>query len=221
MDATHQELFQKLCAAYDVVVVSGGNRAQIQEQLTPRFDGAYFSLAQSGNEAFEKNGAALWYDALSSTQRDAILAFIEKLKRYFNRSVKDPNDLVDDRGAQISYSVIGFHESAEHKYAFDPDDTKRQAALQALASEAAALPIAGVDVVPAGTTTYNFYAHGKHKGYNIARLLERYGWDKDDCIYVGDALFPGGNDETVIGVIPTKAVTGPDETFAFIKEVLS
>lgn len=220
MDPAHQELFERLCTEYDVVVVSGGNRAQIREQATSRFDGMYFSLAQSGNEAFDKAGQKMWYDTLSDAQTGAILAFIEKLKGYFAIEVKDSDDLVDHRGAQISYSVIGFHETIENKYAFDPDDSKRQAALKALSDDVDALTAAGIEVVPAGTTTYNFYEHGKHKGFNIARLLEKEGWNKDECIYIGDALFPGGNDETVIGVIPTHAVTGPDDTFAFIKGVL-
>ena len=40
-------------------------------------------------------------------------------------------------------------------------------------------------------------------------------------MYVGDALFPGGNDETVIGVIPTHPVDSPDATFTFINQVIS
>ena len=220
MAAAHQELFEALCSKMDVVVVTGGNQAQIREQATPRFDGKYLTLAQSGNHAVEKNGTVLWNDVLSSAQIEATMRFIETLKHHFGINVKDANDLVENRGAQISYSVIGFHESVEKKYAFDPDDSKRQAAIKALASEHAALIAAGVEVVPAGTTTYNFFALGKHKGFNIKRLLEQEKWAADECVYVGDALFPGGNDETVIGVIPTQAVKDPDETFAFIQDKL-
>ena len=45
-------------------------------------------------------------------------------------------------------------------------------------------------------------------------------WKKEDCLYVGDALFPGGNDETVIGIVPTHAVKDPDDTFRFIESNL-
>ncbi len=220
MDAVHQGLFAALCAKRDVIVVSGGNREQIREQITSRFDGHYYTLAQSGNHALDKQGNELWNEPLTSAQVTSVMTFVDALKRHFDLSVKDENDLVENRGAQISYSVIGFHEDAEEKYAFDPGDSKRQAALRALPNELKTLTAAHVEVVPAGTTTFNFVAAGKDKGHNVSRLLELEGWKKEDCLYLGDALFPGGNDEAVIGVIPTRAVKNPDDTFDFIANAL-
>ena len=220
MEPAHQELFEQLCKKKDVVVASGGKLEQIREQVTPRFTGMYFVLAQSGNHCVDPGGTELWNDQLSPEQTAAINAFIEKLKTYFDVEVQDPHDLVEHRGAQISYSVIGFHESLENKYAFDPDDSKRQTALTELSNDVTQLHEAKVEVTPAGTTTFNFYELNKHKGYNITRLLETKEWDKGDCMYIGDALFPGGNDETVIGVIPTHAVQNPEETFDFIIKTL-
>lgn len=221
MTSAHQEIFDALCASRDVVVVTGGSVAQIREQVTPRFDGRYFCLAQSGNEAKDKDGTELWREEFSDVQTEAVMRCIEALKQHFAIAVKDENDLVEHRGAQISYSIIGFHEDVEKKYAFDPDDSRRVAALKAVPEAVAELTAAGVEVVPAGTTTYNFLLAGKNKGYNVKRFIEREGWQADECIYIGDALFPGGNDETVIGVIPTHPVKDPDETFAFVTEKLA
>ncbi|RJQ33974.1 HAD-IIB family hydrolase [Candidatus Parcubacteria bacterium] len=217
----HEELFDKLCAQNDVVVVSGGSSQQIREQITPRFDGRYFILAQSGNEAYDKSGTALWNEPLTEPQVKEIVAFIEKLKEYFNVPVKNENDLWENRGAQVSYSVIGFHEDIDKKYAFDPSEEKRQAALKALGDDRIALANAGVEVTPAGTTTFNFLPKGKHKGFNILRLIKQEAWRTEESIYVGDALFPGGNDESVIGIIPTYAVTNPDDTFKYIESIVS
>ena len=75
----------------------------------------------------------------------------------------------------------------------------------------------GRRIKPAGAP---FILEGKHKGFNIAQFLNYQGWRKDDCIYIGDALFPGGNDAAVIGVIPTHAVKDDVETFEFIKSQL-
>lgn len=220
MDPTHQEIFARLCDRADVIVVTGGSVEQIRDQVTPRFDGAYFALAASGNHALDKNQNLLWREVIDDAQTSAVHHCIEVLKKHFNEPVKDENDLVEHRGAQISYSVVGFHESVERKYAFDPDDSRRAAALRAHPEEVERLTQAGIEVTPAGTTTYNFILAGKHKGFNVQRLLDREEWKKEDCIYVGDALFPGGNDETVIGVIPTHAVTSPDDTFAYLSSVL-
>ncbi len=221
MDPAHRPLFKQLCTERDVAIMSGGNEQQIREQTTAKFDGMYYALGQSGNHAVDKSGSELWNDVLTPEQVTATLAFIEQLKQHFAIDVRDPDDLVENRGAQISYSVIGFHEDTEKKYAFDPDDSRRAAALQQMVTGVTALNTAGVEVVPAGTTTYNFMALGRHKGYNVRRFIEHMGWNAADCVYVGDALFPGGNDSSVIGIIPTHAVRGPDDTFSFIKEMLS
>ncbi len=220
MEPAHQETFDRLCAQKDVVVVTGGTLAQIREQITPRFDGRYIALAQSGNQAVDANGEELWYEPLTDEQIRVIDASIETLKKHFDLRVRDEGDLVENRGALISYSVIGFHEAIDKKYAFDPGDARRSAALAALPEEVRKLRDAGIEVVPAGTTTYSFYAYGKHKGHNVARLIEKKGWKEEECLYIGDALFPGGNDETVIGVIPTYAVQNPEETFRYIEENL-
>jgi len=220
MEPDHQEVFARLCNAADVIVVTGGTIEQIREQVTPRFTGQYITLAQSGNEALAKDGTVLWDEKLSTQQVDASMRFIELLKEYFTIKVKDENDIIENRGAQIAYSVLGFHEDIEKKYAFDPEETKRQEALKHFADEVAQLLVIGVEVVPAGTTNFSFIPAGKHKGYNVNRLREQMKWQKDECVYIGDALFPGGNDYVVVGVIPTHQVQDPDDTFAYLETLL-
>jgi len=220
MDPAHQEVFEKLCARADVIVVTGGTLEQIQHQITPRFNGKYITLAQSGNQAFAKDGSVLWYEKLNQEQVDASMRFIALLREYFNITVRDEDDIIENRGAQIAYSVLGFHEDIQKKYAFDPDENKRQAALKHFAAELDALQKIGIEVVPAGTTNFSFIPDGKHKGFNVERLRKQMNWNKEDCIYVGDALFPGGNDAVVVGVVPTHQVKDPNETFEFIAQML-
>ncbi|MBI5644822.1 HAD-IIB family hydrolase [Candidatus Kaiserbacteria bacterium] len=217
----HQALFARLCDIRDVIVVTGGTREQIREQITPQFDGRYYILAQSGNQVFSKDGSILRDEKLSEIQLAAIMRCIDLLKKHFAIQVRDENDTVENRGAQVAYSVLGFHEDVKKKYAFDPDDSRRQAALATFTKEREQLLENGVEVIPAGTTNFSFIPAGRHKGYNVERFRKDMRWEKDDCAYVGDALFPGGNDESVIGVIPTKSVKNPDDTFIFIKDMLS
>jgi phosphomannomutase len=221
MEPEHQELFDRLCAEKDVVVVTGGALSQIREQVTPRFDGRYYCLAQSGNEAVDKNGVVLWKEMLSDEQVSAVMAVVARLQTYFNAPADVGNtEYVENRGAQITSSVLGFHADIDAKYAFDPNDVKRQEALKHHAQDVEQLLKLGIAVEPAGTTSFNFILNGFHKGYNIGRLIEREDWKSYDCVYVGDALFPGGNDSTVIGVIPTHPVKDHNETFSFIKSDL-
>lgn len=218
MEPAHQDIFDKLCTSKDVVVVTGGSLAQIREQITPRFDGRYYSLAQSGNEAIDKAGAILWQEKLSDEQVRVVMDIAGKLQTYFHAPADVTNvEYIENRGAQITSSVLGFHADIDAKYAFDPNDIKRQEALKNLANDVEQLTAHGIAVEPAGTTSFNFILAGKHKGHNVARLVEQLGWKTYDCVYVGDALFPGGNDSTVIGVIPTHPVKDHNETYDFIK----
>jgi phosphomannomutase len=221
MREDHRPLFEHLVNERDVVVVTGGTVEQIREQITPQFDHRYFTLAQSGNEAYAKDGTLLWSEVLDARQLDAIMEFIGKLRGHFAVAVRDEGDIVENRGAQVAYSVLGFHEDIDKKYAFDPDEKRRQAALEHFATDRSALLAIGVEVVPAGTTNFSFIPAGKHKGFNVERLRAFMHWNKDECLYVGDALFPGGNDAVVIGFVPTHAVKDPDDTFRFISSVLS
>jgi len=217
MPDAHQEILKKLCARKDVVVVTGGQISQIRKQVPPSFDGQYFALSQSGNHAIAKNGEILWSERFTDGQKAAILSLVKVIHDEVAIPVIDENDLVEDRGSQISYSLLGHHEDTAKKEAFDPGAKKRLHILAEHKAEVEKLRIAGADVRPGGTTTFDFTIAGKDKGFNILRLIRHEGWKKEDCIYIGDALFAGGNDETVIGVIPTHAVKDPDDTFDFVK----
>lgn len=217
----HVPIFERLCNAADVVVVSGHGENDIRDHLGHAFDGLYHVLGQNGNRAVTKDGRVLWNRSLSKPQKDAVIAFTDKLRTHLNYPVKDERDIIDDRDSQIAYSLIGHHESPEKKNAFDPKHEIRLGLLKKFADDVEKLRQANIEVRSGGTTVLDFFELGKNKGYNVRLFIESMGWSSDDCIYLGDALFPGGNDETVIGVIPTQAVSGPDDTFRFIKEMLS
>lgn len=217
MLSEHIPLFERLCAERDVIVVTGGAEGQIRKQIPLDPTGKFYMLSQQGNYAVVKDGSVLWNEVVSPEQESAVRAFCDILTAELGLNVKDKGDLFENRGSQLAYSTLGFHESNEKKYAYDPDQSKRRALLAAHPEELAALRGVGIEAIPAGTTTIDFILVGKNKGYNITRFIERENWKKEDCIYIGDALFEGGNDATVIGVIPTHAVKDHNETFDFVK----
>ena len=217
----HMPVLKSLCETADVIVVSGHGEKDIREHLTSAVAGMYHILGQNGNFAETKDGRVLWKRSLSQDQKDAILRFTDKVRAHLNYRVRDENDIIDDRDSQIAYSLKGHHEEPARNNAFDPDHRIRLGILEDFADDVDDLKRANVEVRSGGTTVLDFFEYGKNKGYNVAAFIEALGWNKEECLYMGDALFPGGNDETVVGVIPTRSVTGPDDTFSFIKEMLS
>jgi len=220
----HKPLFEQLCHTLDVIVVSGGSMEQFRKQLPVEQRDAYYVLSQQGNHALDKHAAVLWDERVSEEQEARARAVGRVLISAFQKVKAIPatneSDTFENRGSILAASVVGFHAPNEIKYAADPDQSIRRKILAEHAKEISDLRAVGLDIMPAGTTTFDIILQGRNKGFNIARFIEKMGWKKEDCLYVGDALFPGGNDESVIGVIPTRAVKGPDETFDFIKHDL-
>lgn len=216
----HLPTLKALCKRADVIVVSGHGENDIRKHLTKELYGAYHILGQNGNFAETKDGRILWNRSLSQKEKDVIYQFVDKAKRHLGISVRDENDTVEDRDSQVAYSLIGHHEDKAKKDAFDPKHEKRLGLLRDLAEDIEALKEAGIEVRSGGTTVLDFFRLGKNKGFNVGEFTQTMGWKKDECLYVGDALFPGGNDETVIGIIPTRVVENHNETFRFIENNL-
>jgi HAD superfamily hydrolase (TIGR01484 family) len=191
----------------DIVVTSGQSAENIKKQLDNL---PCYVLGQNGNEAWFDT-ELLWNDALVEAERKEILAHIALLPRTWE--VPDENDLIEDRGCSICYSLLGHHAPIEQKEKFDPEQVKRLNLLREypLTSDT-------IEVKIGGTTTFDYIKKGRNKGYNITRLCEYKSWKNDNCLYFGDALFPGGNDETVIGIIDTVSVRNPQDTYERLLE---
>ena len=209
------KLLRALSKHHDVLVVSGADAKQIATQLGQSVRGKYWSMGQNGNACITPTGETLWERKMDWLQKYEVFAYAHKLFSAKLFPHKDKLDLLQDRGCQLSYSFIGHHADVANKEKFDPDHKKRLMVLKKFPFKSKT-----VEVKIAGTTCFDFFIKGKHKGANIAELCTTMKWKKSECLYVGDALFKNGNDESVIGVIPTKAVRDPSETERVIQEIL-
>lgn len=193
---------------HDIVIISGAHVDQIHTQTRHL---SVYALGQNGNQAHHPSGQVLWEEQLHDEHERTIRDHIATLQVLLAEEVRDINDLVEHRGAQISYSLIGHHEATETKKAYDPDRTKRLALLTSVPFDSEHL-----EVKIGGTTCFDYFLKGRHKGYNVQRLIEHEGWNASDCVYFGDAICPGGNDETVIGVVETIPVRNHRHTFEIL-----
>lgn len=210
------ELLRKLAKDHEVLVISGQNAVRMRAQLGPTLDGLYWSMGQNGNRCIDESGQLLWEHNMNWVQKLEVLSYSNDITNKKLFPYKNKLDLVDDRGSQVSYSFVGHTEKIEKKEKFDPDKAKRTSVLKKFPFKSKT-----VEVKIAGTTCFDFFIKGYHKGRNITALCEKMGWKKKDCLYVGDALFKNGNDESVIGIIPLKKVRDPKDTEGVIRELLA
>ena len=212
---TMSELLLRLAKEREIIVVSGQEYKKFKSQLGDPLRGRYVSMGQNGNMCIDKTGNLLWENKLNWLEKYEVLKYIERIHARNPFPYKNALDLVEDRDSQISYSFVGHSEQIPIKEKFDPQKTLRGALLKKYPFKSET-----VDVKIAGTTCFDFFIKGYDKGRNIAELCKKFGWEKSDCLYVGDALFKNGNDEAVIGVIPTQGVRDPGETETLVKKLL-
>ena len=117
-------------------------------------------------------------------------------------------EIIEDRGSQITYSALGQQAPLDEKKKWDPDFTKRKKIKSILNPL-----IPGFSVRMGGATSIDVTKPGIDKAYGIGKLRDILGIAINEMIFVGDALFPGGNDYPAekAGVVSIP-VKNPDET---------
>lgn len=194
----------------DIIIVSGAQISQIDFQIRNL---PLYRLGQNGNQAINPSHEHLWNEFLTDEHMAHIHEHIQKVRAVHGVPVLNEDDLIEHRGAQTSYSLIGHHEVLEKKKLCDPDRAVRLSLLEHVPFEHDEL-----EVKIGGTTCFDYFRRGRHKGFNVQRLIDHMQWDKGACVYFGDALVPGGNDETVMGVIDTVPVNNHRHTYDILRE---
>jgi len=98
-------------------------------------------------------------------------------------------DLIQDRGSQITFSGLGQQAPLDEKKKWDPDFARRRK-IKVLLDRL----IPEFSVRLGGATSIDITKHGIDKAYGIRKLRDILGISIADMLYIGDAVFPGGND---------------------------
>jgi len=143
------------------------------------------------------------------------LTHIAEIITHLDHGLNHEWHTTEDRGAQITFSPIGNRAPVEFKKGYDTDRKKREALM-------AAVPFISKELVVkiGGSTSLDYIHKDRHKSTNVQKLLDHMGWDKDHSIYFGYGLYPGGNDEAVIGVIETAPVADHLDTYRKLCEMV-
>ncbi len=118
--------------------------------------------------------------------------------------------------AMVAFAALGTKVPHDLKYSWDPGN-KRRATLR----DAIAAKLPEFDVLMGGATSTDVTRKGVNKSHGVNWLSKKLGIPASEMLYVGDALYPGGNDEVVTATgIQTREVSGPPETLKVLDELL-
>lgn len=121
-----------------------------------------------------------------------------------------------DRNGQVSFAALGMEVPESLRHTWDPGNVRRLRLQESLQNK---LPEYGV--VFGGATTIDITHKGVDKAYAIRWLSQELSISPSEMLYIGDALYPGGNDYPVIATgIRTQQVASPSDTYALLEEML-
>src|ERR1035437_9747145 len=225
LDAETAGLLHDLLAIVKAAVISGGAWPQFQNQLLSHLphDERLVNLSllpTCGTKFFRYKGEwkEIYSEDFAAAEKQKIVSSLEKAIGQAGFSVeKTWGETIEDRGSQITYSALGQQAPLEEKSKWDPDIAKRKK-IQSIVETF--IPEFSVRI--GGATSIDITQPGIDKAYGIGKLRDILGISLNEMIFVGDALFVGGNDYPAeqAGVISIP-VRNPDETKRVIETIIA
>lgn len=218
-------LLHDLLGIVKVAVISGGSWPQFEKQLLARLPGDQslanlYLLPTCGTQFYrhEEEWVRVYSEDLSPDERRKI---VSSSQRALDLTGLAParvwGEVIEDRGSQITLSALGQGAPLEEKERWDPDFSKRKritAVLDTLIPE--------FSVRMGGATSIDVTKPGIDKAYGIRKLRDILSIPLSEMVFIGDALFEGGNDypaeQAGVDCIP---VRGPDETKLVIETIIA
>lgn len=219
LDEEMSDLLCGLLLKKMVAVIGGGSWGQFKEQflwhlqchreLLPKL-----YLFPTTATRFYRCEAGEWKetyaDLLSENERAHIKDMFQRVFEdfHYHSPIKTHGEVIEDRGTQITFSALGQKAPLEEKEMWKAEnEAQRQkiaAALRKLLPE--------FMVATGGFTSIDVTKKGIDKAYGIWQIEKLLETPITEMLFVGDALYPGGNDYAVVQTgIETIAVAGPEE----------
>lgn len=192
------EALANLTGVANVAVISGGDWPQFEKQVVSRLPARtdfsrFWLMPTTGTKLFtcpDGSWTRIYADLFDSDQKaDILRAFDDALEETGFVPGQTWGERIEDRGSQITFSALGQEAPISEKEIWDPDFAKRKIIQANLKGR---LP--GLSINMGGATSIDITREGVDKAYGLKRLRDESGIPLEAMMFVGDAIFPGGND---------------------------
>ena len=223
LDAEMSALLQDLLERVKVAVISGGDWPQFEKQLLANFSmndqlKNLFILTTCGTKFYKYSDGwiKIYAEDLSIKEKEKIIHSLKKASNTAGFKTEETwGEVIEDRGSQITFSALGQNAPLEKKKTWDPDFAKRKKIKTILDR---LIPEFSIRI--GGTTSVDITKPGIDKAYGINKLKEILEIELSEMIFIGDALFPGGNDYPVKQTkVVSISVRDPQETKRIIETI--
>lgn len=226
MDAEMAALFCRILDRMSIAVITGGGyeRFELQFQAlqcTNEQRRRLFFFPTTGTRfyRFTDSWQQVYADEMTLEERQKIKDAFEKvfLDIDYHHPATLYGEVVEDRGTQVTFSACGQEAPLEVKKLWKETQDRRPEIAKALEKY---LP--DFEVKIPGVTSIDVTRKGIDKAYGIQKIEELLGISVSEMVFVGDALYEGGNDHAVIRTgVDTVAVANPEETKVILRAWLA
>jgi phosphomannomutase len=198
------ETLSKILDTFDVCVISGAHFNQFKIQIIDRLYLPAAKLARlhlmptCGTQYYrydevDEEWRQQYAENLTDEQKQKIITVLTQASKELGLWPEHPSgEVIEDRGTQVTFSALGQQATAEDKYAWDPNGTKKRAI-----RDLAAQSLPDLEVRTGGTTSIDVTRIGIDKAYGMQKLIDELDISKEEILFFGDKLEEGGNDYPV------------------------
>ncbi len=225
LDAEMASLLHDLLGVAQVAIISGGAWLQFERQVLSHLPkdtllAKLSILPTCGTQFFQHKGnwKKLYAEDFTSDEKQKIVRSLTTAVASTGVKVERTwGETIEDRGSQITYSALGQQAPLDEKVKWDSDFAKRKK-IKTVLDEL--IPEFSVRI--GGATSIDVTKPGIDKAYGIKKLRDILGIPLQEMIYIGDALFVGGNDYPAkqVGVVSIP-IRNPDETKRVIEAIIA
>lgn len=226
VEAEMIEAFTNLMAKTTVAIVSGASFEQQLQQFISHlpadshFENLYsFPENAAGCRKWNNGEWKIQYSfKFEDGEAEEIITALNSALAETHLVDNEPSygERIENRGAQVTFSGLGQKAPVDLKREWDNDQKKRKQIAGLLYP---VLP--NYEIAIGGGTSIDITKKGINKTYAIKWLSEKLSLTIPEMTYVGDSLFPEGNDAVVIQTgIPTIKTSGPEQTVEIINALL-
>lgn len=212
-----EQINNMIASGYTFAFISGTRVEDLQKMISTIVKEEHHLLATTGTKyVLMGDGCSpvIYNFSLSSEEKAEILIALDKLVQHYQiASLTTKEDQVQDRDSQITLSAIGRHAPSELKARYDSDGSIRKVWIKFLGN----LLGEKYDFKIGGTTSVDITKKGLDKEWGIRKFLEQRKINPEEVLFIGDKLYPSGNDYPATKVVDCLSVKSPKDTLEKLK----
>jgi phosphomannomutase len=235
LKADMSRMLVELLKAKKVAVIGGGSYEQFQSQLLghfkcpPELFANLFLFPTTSTSFYRYSGGGwkkVYRKVLKPMEKKKILRAFDNA--FAETKYVEPKKVwgktIEDRGTQITFSALGqdiVEKLGKKGITLKEQWNKENGALRLKIIKMMAKELPNFEVRGGGLTSIDVTQKGIDKAYGVRQIEKVLKIPIKDMLFVGDALYRGGNDAAAKkSGVQTMATTGPAYTITIIKKIL-